>query len=241
MTEANWLAGTAPEPMLEFLYSRDRNDRKYRLFVCACCRRIWHLLDDTGRNYVDVLEQYLDGLVSSKELFRTEKPRFTIFREVNPRSPEHVAASVVNQITLQPGSGWALAWNAVSEVRRTLLLQSPRFDNSVECKVQAALLREIFGNPFSPVPIDCAILHWQDAIVPKLAQGVYDQLAFDRLPILADALEEAGCTNADILNHCRQPGKHVRGCWVVDLLLGKQEVHASCIIVSSRSALKKSR
>jgi hypothetical protein len=64
-------------------------------------------------------------------------------------------------------------------------------------------------------------LSWNDGIVPKLAQAIYDDRVFDRLPILADALEEAGCTNADILNHCRQPGEHVRGCWVVDLLLGK--------------------
>jgi hypothetical protein len=64
-------------------------------------------------------------------------------------------------------------------------------------------------------------LAWNDGIVPKLAQAIYDDRVFDRLPILADALEEAGCTNADILNHCRQPGEHVRGCWVVDLLLGK--------------------
>jgi hypothetical protein len=64
-------------------------------------------------------------------------------------------------------------------------------------------------------------LSWNDGIVPKLAQAIYDDRVFDRLPILADALEEAGCTNADILNHCRRPGEHVRGCWVVDLLLGK--------------------
>src|SRR5581483_3643837 len=64
-------------------------------------------------------------------------------------------------------------------------------------------------------------LTWNDSLVRRLAQAIYDERAFDRLPILADALEEAGCTNADILNHCRQPGEHVRGCWVVDLLLGK--------------------
>ena len=64
-------------------------------------------------------------------------------------------------------------------------------------------------------------LSWNDGTIPKLAQAIYDDRAFDRLPILADALEEAGCDNADILNHCRQPGEHVRGCWVVDLLLNK--------------------
>jgi len=83
------------------------------------------------------------------------------------------------------------------------------------------LLRDIFGNPFRGASVDSHWLVWNDGTVPRLAQAIYDERAFDRLSILADALEEAGCTDADILNHCRQPGEHVRGCWVVDLLLGK--------------------
>jgi hypothetical protein len=79
-------------------------------------------------------------------------------------------------------------------------------------------LRCIFGNPFRPVSVDAV---WLTANVVAIAQGIYAEPAFDRLPILADALEDAGCTNADIFNHCRQPGEHVRGCWVVDLALGK--------------------
>ena len=91
-----------------------------------------------------------------------------------------------------------------------------------EWAAQAALLRDIFGLlPFRPVTIAPAWAIWNDATVVKLAQGIYDDRAVGRLPILADALEEAGCDNADILTHCRQPGPHVRGCWVVDLLLGK--------------------
>jgi len=80
------------------------------------------------------------------------------------------------------------------------------------------LLRDIFGNPFRPVTVDPA---WQTATVVALAEAIYADRAFDRLPILADALEEAGCLNGDLLNHCRQPGEHVRGCWAVDLLLSK--------------------
>ena len=83
---------------------------------------------------------------------------------------------------------------------------------------QCAILRCIFGNPFRAGTCDTA---WQTATVTSLAQAIYDERAFDRLPILADALEDAGCTNADILSHCRGPGPHVRGCWVVDLLLGR--------------------
>jgi hypothetical protein len=72
------------------------------------------------------------------------------------------------------------------------------------------------------VTITPAWAAWNDGTIPKLAQAIYEERAFDRLPILADALEEAGCDNADILAHCRQPGPHVRGCWVVDLLVGKE-------------------
>jgi hypothetical protein len=83
------------------------------------------------------------------------------------------------------------------------------------------LLQDIFGNPFRPITIDPSWLTWNDGTVRKIAQAIYEERAFDRMPILADALEEAGCTNADIRNHCRRSGEHVRGCWVVDLLLRK--------------------
>jgi hypothetical protein len=82
----------------------------------------------------------------------------------------------------------------------------------------ADLLRDIFGNPFRPVSVDPA---WLTSTVVQLAQGIYEDRAFDRLPILADAMQDAGCENPDVLAHCRRPGPHVRGCWVVDLVLGK--------------------
>jgi len=80
----------------------------------------------------------------------------------------------------------------------------------------------VFGDPFRFVAVDGNWLKWNDATVPHIAQAIYDDRAFDRLPVLADALEEAGCTDAAILDHCRGPVPHVRGCWVVDLLLGKE-------------------
>ncbi len=92
----------------------------------------------------------------------------------------------------------------------------------VERGVQAELLRDCLGNPFCPVSIDPAWLMWKEGAIRKLAQAIYDDRAFDRMPTLADALEEAGCDNANILEHCRSGGPHVRGCWVVDLLLGKE-------------------
>jgi hypothetical protein len=91
-----------------------------------------------------------------------------------------------------------------------------------ERKQQAALLRDIFSQPFRPQPtIASDILTWNDGTVVKIAQGIYDQRAFKNLPILADSLEDAECHNQDILSHSRSVGPHVRGCWLVDLILGK--------------------
>jgi hypothetical protein len=85
--------------------------------------------------------------------------------------------------------------------------------------VQSALLRDIFGNPFRPVAFDPA---WRTSTAVALAEQMYDSRDFGAMPILADALQDAGCDSEDILNHCRAPGDHVRGCWVVDLVLGKE-------------------
>ena len=84
--------------------------------------------------------------------------------------------------------------------------------------ILANIFRDIFGNPFRPV---VAVPAWYTPKAQSIASAIYEDRAFDRLPILADALEEAGCTDADVLLHCRQPAEHVRGCWVVDLVLGK--------------------
>jgi hypothetical protein len=85
----------------------------------------------------------------------------------------------------------------------------------------AGWVRDVFGNPFRSVRLAPSWLTWNNGTIPKLARAIGEEQAFDRLPILADALEDAGCTNRDILDHCRGPGPHIRGCWVVDLLAGK--------------------
>jgi hypothetical protein len=87
--------------------------------------------------------------------------------------------------------------------------------------VRREVIREIFGTPVHTTAVNPAWLTWNDGTVEKLARTIYDDRGFDLMPILADALEEAGCDNADILEHCRGPNQHVRGCWVVDMLLGK--------------------
>src|SRR5262249_18435688 len=110
----------------------------------------------------------------------------------------------------------AAIWNAPEAT--SLVVRN----TGAEWQAQCALLRCIFGNPFHPRPaINPTILAWNDATIRRLAQAIYDERAFDRMQILADALEEAGCDIAEILSHLRGPGPHVRGCWVLDLLLGK--------------------
>ena len=88
------------------------------------------------------------------------------------------------------------------------------FENTVP-----PLLREIIGNPFRPVTFSP---QWLTDTAVSLARQMYDARDFSAMPILAYALQDAGCDSDDILNHCRQPGEHVRGCWVVDLVLGKE-------------------
>jgi hypothetical protein len=91
-----------------------------------------------------------------------------------------------------------------------------------DLRVGTAILRDVFGNPFHPLPmIDASWLSWEGGGIPRLARAIYDKRCFDQLPELADALERAGCDNTELLDHCRGSGPHVRGCWVLDALLGK--------------------
>jgi hypothetical protein len=99
------------------------------------------------------------------------------------------------------------------------LVSGARDDFMIPRREQADLIRCIFGDPFRPVAVDPA---WLTSDVLTLARGIYDEKAFDRLPILADALQDAGCEDEALLSHCRGPGPHVRGCWVADLVLGKE-------------------
>jgi hypothetical protein len=92
-----------------------------------------------------------------------------------------------------------------------------------ERATQAALLRDVLGNPFRPSPrLPHAVFAWNDRTSPRIAEHIYEERAFDRLPILADALLDAGCEDEELIGHCRSQGPHVRGCWAIDLLLGKE-------------------
>jgi hypothetical protein len=120
--------------------------------------------------------------------------------------------------------GWPGKWaadRAIALMRNLLDKEVIVYEKS-ELVWMLSVLRCIFGNPFRPISINPAWLTWHDGLLVSLAQRMYDSRDFSDMPVLADALEEAGCDNADLLAHCRQTGEHVRGCWVVDLILGKE-------------------
>jgi len=226
MTEAEWNACTDPTPMLEFLRGKV-SDRKLRLFAVGCCGRIQHLLEDErSRLAVDVAERFADGCAGEDERHRAAADAY----RARNRDWENDALAAayyavgLNSPANHPDAEWGMVVEATGCVLSALsqhsLAGATDEARGAEREYQRLLLRDIFGLlPFRPVAIDPALM---TSTVTSLAQAIYDDRAFDRLPILADALEEAGCTNADILSHCRGPGPHVLGCWVVDLLLGKE-------------------
>ncbi len=224
MTEAEWLACTDPTPMLEeFLHDKASN-RKLRLFACACVRQGWHLLtDERSRQSVVIAEHHADGSVDDAELNRAcDEADVAI---TNPRDA-YLELGKKEQERRVFEATCAAHWSSVEEAWEAAdqLLQWHFVED--EDARRSGLLRDIFGNPFRTICLDSA---WLTPTVLALAQAAYDNrispagtLDNARLAVLADALEDAGCTDAVILNHCRQPREHYRGCWLVDLLLGKE-------------------
>jgi hypothetical protein len=213
MTEAEWLACGDPGPMLQFLGDR-ASWRKLRLFGCACCRRGWHLLqDEWSRKAVVAAEQYADRLLSAAEVIAFEESD----RPDSWQSTEPAAAAAAGlTIAIWAPARWGAA-QAAQSIRNCATIRADE-----EALHQAQLLRDIFGSsPFCRLSVPAPWLEWDDGTVPKIVQAIYDERRFSDLPILADALEDAGCADETILAHCRNGGEHVRGCWVVDLLLGK--------------------
>jgi hypothetical protein len=210
------------------------NQRKSRLLCCACFRHVWHLLEsDKLRKAVDSLERFADG-------------------EMDPESFQSAVYRVhplyVYRDELFSGNACEATWSAAYAVHYAL---RHHIDNQIVCKsldalqravrppqdnpssaaarfeslneedrFQAAVIHDIFGNPIRRLTLTDSR---PSPTVTALADTIYHKRRFEELPILADALEEAGCTSAEILNHCRKGGEHVRGCWVVDLVLGKQK------------------
>ena len=204
MTEAEWENAAEPQALLAFLGSNPAHARKLRLFAAACSRRAWDQIDELGRAAVIVAESFADGLVGPVEL----------------RAARLACKGAGSQ------SAWyAAATNpAIAGRNAARSAQSRAASEKSELLAQADLLRDIFGPlPFRAVLLDAFTKY--DGAVVRSAQATYEERNLDgtldpsRLEILAQTLENAGGGNADLVAHCRGSGPHVRGCWVMDLLL----------------------
>ena len=217
MNEAEWLACGDPGPMLVFLRG-GASERKLRLFACACCRRLWHLLvSNSARQAVEVAERHADGRADDAEAAAASAALAYLRRPPGAGPQSFFAHAAVSYLFAAAEGGPVSCAAAVSS-------WASGADRSYDVAhaAQASLLRDIFGSPFrAPPRLNPAWLAWEGGTVRNLAAAVYAGPDFDRLPIVADALEEAGCDAAEFLAHLRGPGPHARGCWALDLLLGK--------------------
>ena len=213
MTEVEWLSATDPTPMLELLRGK-ASDRKLRLFACACCRRCRQMLVSETLDGLTVAERFADGLASSVERRVAREAAFHAGWCPDP-STAHRRGPAKSCVTDALARS---AYEAATQAERRARTARAGGVDEQPAGIHASLVRDIFPSTFRPVVPDTV---WFTPTVVAISTSIYADRAFDRLPILADALEEAGCVNADLLLHCRQPGEHVRGCWAVDMVLGK--------------------
>jgi hypothetical protein len=245
MTEAQWNESTEPQKMLLALRASGRaSDRKLRLFTCACCRLIWDFPnDERPRRVLEVAERYADGLATSGEIFAAFCDVRNCLLPLGRRYTHKVPAEVLDSAfiafarTASTGAGYygakweyavhdavQCAGDAAGRVARVAAW--PGDDIAATHRVEAALLRCIFGPlAFRKLPpVAPAVLARNGGMVGRLAAGVYEARDFTqgRLGVLADAADEAGLLDAELLAHLRSPGLHARGCHAVDLLLGRE-------------------
>jgi hypothetical protein len=240
MTESDWLAAADPTPMFTFLLERGGvSDRKLRLFAVACYQLVCDQpVDERSRQAVEVAEAFADGLATEEELEVARQLATYAMVSSTPGSKAYHAITIAEDVTRTDWTADVIAAHAgflayasgerhpIGTERRSRAVRERQRAARAEMQTakgkEADLLRCLIGNPFRPSPtLAPAVLAWNGGTVPKLAAAIYEERAFDRLPVLADALEDAGCTDAEVLTHCRSGGEHVRGCWVVDLVLGK--------------------
>jgi hypothetical protein len=233
MTEEEWEAcgsvGQALQAVNRLIKSANAGRRrKFRLLGCYSLRRLQPLaLNDLFGRALDIAELVFDGETPLADLraavgraqegyaeWRSdlEDPGALLAQDLDSLLADHPYAAASRGIasaTLQHPAR-IRAFN-----RGEVLGSQGEIESSAEL---AQLVRELFGNPFRPVAFDP---EWRTSNVVSLAKSMYEARDFSAMPILSDALQDAGCEQADILDHCRGPGPHVRGCWVVDLVLGK--------------------
>jgi hypothetical protein len=216
------------------------SDRKLRLFACACYHRIAHLLPDPRAAVaVEAAERAADGCLSLEEFEMANLRIREDCEELEPRwresrgaerealLPTHEALALgmialwkAQKAAYYAASNAHLAFAPLSNPGVAIYDRVYGASQRAEEQAQTDLLRDIFGNPFRPLAFDA---EWRTTTVLALANHIYESRDFSAMPILADALSDAGCPDDVILNHCRDANAiHVRGCFVVDLCLGKE-------------------
>lgn len=225
--ERQWTTGTHPEALCKVLGSLVYQDglqvsqRKWRLFVVSCLRRVWHVFnDERNRGLVEATEQFADEAITEEELGRlwtqaADPPNKDAHDPSGELLPAEFSAYCASEALAIAGSSTVLEYEAYTAAAWA---RDASANPELEAQAQVQILRDLFNNPFRSISIDT---NWFTAPVTALARDMYADRSFETLPVLADSLKVAGCDNADILTHCRGPGPHVRGCWVVDLILGK--------------------
>jgi hypothetical protein len=218
MTEAEWRTDTNPDRMLAVLRGK-ATDRKVRLFLVACARSAWgHLTQPDMRQAVEVAERFADGRASEGELREQNRAMWGYAtRRHDPVAHEWAYGPADKRSALRLAMCTTFSRQGLARIGA---MNAFREGQRLTGQVQPALLRDVFGPlPFRGIAFPPA---WRSPDAAGVAAGIYEDRAFDRLPLLADALMDAGCGDEDILGHCRSDGPHVRGCWVVDLVLGKE-------------------
>jgi hypothetical protein len=227
MTESEWDSCAYPVAMLRaLLASRKVSDRRWRLFACGCCRRIWDRFPDPrNRDLVAAVEEFPDG--------RFEDPALEAALVASSACEEVCRAEPAFWVAKHLGRGFykfpatVSAMSVASQVLRILANarggETEASPLGLPDEAMAGLVRDVFGPVlFRAVSLRPEVLVWNDRLVARLAQTIYDEKRWGDMPVLADALLDAGCDSEEVLQHCREQGAiHTRGCFVLDLLLGK--------------------
>lgn len=223
MSEEEWLVCEDPEPMLWHLYQR-ASERKLRLSDCACGWQLepWFPIRELGVA-LRRSECFADQKITKSTLNKWHRKVAEVCS--SSQDPKAwMASKIVRTACLPhdlPHLRCGMSWAELHYPEEVFGSRKGYFSDEWLLKMKhtaVCAIRDIFGNPFRPVIFNPT---WRTHTVSTLAYAIYDEKEFGRLPILADALQDAGCDNERILSHCRREGFHVRGCWVVDLALNK--------------------
>jgi len=224
MTEAEWLACGEPWGVIRCaldltIASERAKNRRATLFAAACCTR---LLPVVSFRIASVVVSWLEAVADEQP---TARDRFSlangIERALRISRDDREKSALRALDAARDGTRVSNFYAGVIQVAQ-MAARALASDNSdhkaVEDDFQFELIRDIFGNPFHPVYFDPT---WRTDTAVSLARGMYESREFSAMPILADALQDAGCEDEQILTHCRDASQpHVRGCWVCDLVLG---------------------